>query len=186
MSLSSQKAANKEESADSLPSEKVSESLGQGSCGFSQLCFHTPGAREVSQRAWDMDPTLSAYPTNSAHDTQSGWDVDVSGTNVLVKEEPDAEFLSAKSFTCFFRGAGTTGDCGKDECSAIASPPAGSVFICASIRLGASMTPEQFVGVYTHTHTHTHTHIVHTHIRMYMYTCIHRPRPQHIPANDCG
>ena len=181
MSLSSQKAANKEESADSLPSEKVSESLGQGSCGFSQLCFHTPGAREVSQRAWDMDPTLSAYPTNSAHDTQSGWDVDVSGTNVLVKEEPGAEFLSAKSFTCFFRGAGTTGDCGKDECSAIASPPAGSVFISASIRLGASMTPEQFVGAVSvsvclsvclcvYSHTHTQIYIVHTHIRMYVYT----------------
>jgi hypothetical protein len=128
-----------------------------------------------------MDPTHSAYPTNSAHDTQSGWDVAVSGTNVLVKEEPGAEFLSAKSFTCFFRGAGTTGDCGKDECSAIASPPAGSVFICASIRLGASMTPEQFVGAVSvsvclsvclcvYSHTHTQIYIVHTHIRMYVYT----------------
>jgi cysteine-rich repeat protein len=106
---------------------------------------------------------------------------DCDDANVHSDDGCSSLCVTEAGFACKRPAAG-----GKDECSAIASPPAGSVFISASIRLGASMTPEQFVGVYTHTHTHTHTHIVHTHIRMYMYTCIHRPRPQHIPANDCG
>ena len=50
--------------------------------------------------------------------------------------------VTEAGFTCKRPAAG-----GKDECSAIASPPAGSVFITASIRLGTSMTPEQFVGM---------------------------------------
>jgi cysteine-rich repeat protein len=95
--------------------------------------------------------------------------------------------VTEAGFACKRPAAG-----GKDECSAVASPPAGSVFISASIRLGASMTPEQFVGmcgcvcVCVCLSVHKYIHIrglcikvyIHTYLCVYyicMYVCVLHP-----------